>query len=145
MNKTILTALALFTFTAQAHAVNLTGSWKGAGKGVDSKGETFNCESVVLTMSQTDASLTVNSEFLCGGQKMQIPGGTMEIRGNELFDKGQKSGSITNSNLSLVAKSKGYTMQSDASFDEKRMSLHSVISVGNNPAPALTFDAALQR
>jgi hypothetical protein len=69
----------------------------------------------------------------------------MEIRGNELFDKGQKSGSITNSNLSLVAKSKGYTMQSDASFDEKRMSLHSVISVGNNPAPALTFDAALQR
>ncbi len=145
MKKITLIAAALFSIAAQAHAVNLTGTWKGAGRAVDNSGKTINCESVVLTINHTATSFSVNSDFVCDGNAIQIPGGAMEIRGNEIFDKGVKAGTITDNNISVMAKAKGYAMQSNASFTQNAMNLHSVVAVGNNPAPALTFDAQIRR
>ena len=145
-NKIISLGSVLFALLAvNANAANLTGTWKGTGRAIDNAGKPIDCESVVLSISHSASSLTVNSAFTCGGQPMSIPGGAMEIRGGELFDKGVKAGTISDSAISLVARSKGYVMQTNATFNDSVMNLRSVISVGNNPAPALTFDAQLRR
>jgi len=145
MKKITLLATALFCMAAQAHATNLTGTWKGTGKAVDNAGKPINCESVVLTITHTASSLQVNSAFTCGGMPITIPGGAMDIKGSDLFDKGTKSGTIAPGSVSLTAKASGYVMKSNARFSDTEMQLHSVISMGTNPAPALTFDANLKR
>jgi hypothetical protein len=131
--------------TVSAHAANLTGTWKGTGRAVDNQGKPTDCESVTLTFTQTATSFAVSSSFTCGGLPFTIPGGAMEIRGGELFDQGVKSGTITDTSVSLVAHAKGYVMKSSATFTDTAMNLSSVISVGTNPAPALTFQATLRR
>ena len=143
--KNIVLLAALMGFTAQAHATNLTGTWKGTGQAVDNGGKTINCESVVLTITHTATNLKVNSAFTCGGTPISIPGGTMDIKGSDLLDKGAKAGTISDGTISLVAKASGYVMKSDARFDEKTMDLKSAISMGSNPAPVMTFDAKLFR
>lgn len=145
MKKITILAAALFCVAAQANAANsLNGTWKGAGHAVDNQGKPIECESVVLTIAQTATSITVNSAFTCGGMPITVPGGALDIKGTQLLDKGQAAGTITDRNIDLTAKSKGYVMHSTADFDASTMRLHSVISMGSNP-PMLTFDANLRR
>ncbi len=145
MKKAIVLATALISLSASAHAANLTGKWSGKGAAVDHQGKTISCESVVLTISQTAAALSVGSDFTCEGQKFSFPG-NVEIRGNDLFDKGVKAGTISASALVLTVKDKSFIIQSNASFNDKAMNLRAVVSVANNPAnPVLKFESALKR
>jgi hypothetical protein len=146
MKAMILMIATLALASPAAQAANLTGKWAGKGTAVDHQGKTIACSSVVLTINQTATSFSVNSEFVCDGNKMSIPGATMEIRGNELFDKGQKAGTISDTAVDVVAKASGFIMQSKASFNPKSMNLRSVISTQQNPGtPVLKFEAALAR
>lgn len=146
MKKVMILATTLIALSTQAQAANLTGTWSGKGTAVDHAGKTINCESVVLKISHTEKTFSVNSDFTCDGTEVNIPGGNMEVRGNELFDKGTKAGTISANAISIVAKANGFIMQSNASFTDKAMNLRSVISTTKNPStPALKFDAALKR
>ncbi len=146
MTKLYFAAAALFLVSASAHAVNLTGTWKGTGRAVDSKGKPIACESVTLTFTQTPASLAFTSAFVCEGQPITIPNDAMEIRaGGELFYKNVKSGTLTGTTLDVTGKSRGYVLRSKAAFTEKDMNLNALVSVGNNPAPVLSFEAVLHR
>ena len=146
MKNAALFTVTLFCFAIAAHATNLSGSWQGAGQAVDNQGKTTNCESVAFTFTQTATSLTLSSAFTCAGNPLTIPGGTLEIRGADLYDaKGVKSGSISDTAITVVAKDKGYMMQSNATFTDAAMNLRAVVNVGTNPLPALTFEATLHR
>ncbi len=144
--KTLILTIATFALATSAHAANLTGKWTGKGTATDHQGKKIACTSVVLTINHSAKSFSVNSEFVCDGNRMSIPGATMEVRGNELFDKGQKAGTISDSAVSVVASASGFIMQSNASFNAKAMNLRSVISTQQNPGtPVLKFEAALSR
>jgi hypothetical protein len=140
MTKAMMLAI-VFASSTPAFATNLTGTWTGSGSAVNNGGQTINCESVTLTISQTASTFSVNSAFTCDGTAINVPGGTMQIKGADLYDNGTKAGSITGSSVSVTAHAKPYTMKSDADFNDSTMRLHSVIFVGNGTAPALTFDA----
>lgn len=144
--KTMILTVAALVMSMNAHAANLTGKWTGKGTAVDHEGKTIACTSVVLTINQTATAFSVNSEFVCDGNKMQFPGATMEVRGGELFDKGKKAGTISASDVDVTAAMGGFIMQSKASFNEKAMNLRSVISTQQTPGtPVLKFEAALSR
>lgn len=146
MKKVMILATTLIALSAQAHAANLTGTWTGSGTAVDHEGKNIACESVVLKITHTATSFSVNSEFNCSGNAVALPGATMEIKGNEIFDKGVKAGTISDSSISLVAKDKTFIMQTNASFTDKAMNLNSVISAVKNPGtPVLKFTSALKR
>jgi len=146
MKKAMFLTVAMIAVSVSAQAANLSGKWSGTGTAVEHKGEKINCESVVLTLAHTATALSVSSDFSCSGTKANIPGGKMEIRGNEIFDKGVKAGTISADTISIVAKEKNFIMQSNASFTDKAMNLRSVISVASDPGtPVLKFEAALKR
>lgn len=146
MKAMILMIVTLALASPAAQAANLTGKWAGKGSAVDHQGKTIACTSVVLNITHTATTFAVGSEFVCDGNKMSLPGATMEIRGGELFDKGVKAGTISATALSAVAKASGFVMQTNASFNEKAMNLRAVISTQQNPGtPVLKFDAALSR
>lgn len=144
--KTMILTIAALVMSMNAHAANLTGKWAGKGTAVDHQGKTIACSSVVLTINHTATSFSVASEFVCDGNKMQFPGTTMEVKGNELFDKGKKAGTIGADSVDVVAAMSGFIMQSKASFNAKSMNLRSVISTQQTPGtPVLKFEAALSR
>ena len=97
-------SLILALSATQAHATNISGTWVGSGSAVDNQGKVINCENVSLVVQQTATSFSVNSSFTCGGMPIAIPGGVMEIRGGELFDKGVKAGTISDSSVTVTAK-----------------------------------------
>ena len=118
---TALEGVAHATWAGQAQGLQQLSVWRQSlAPGAGTPPHQHDCDEVVICL---------------GGE------GELHADGQREPNKGVKAGTISDSSVTVTAKAKGYVMTSDAQFNETSMRLHSVISVGNNPAPALTFDA----
>jgi hypothetical protein len=85
MKKIVLAAAAMMiALSTPVPAADLSGKWKGKGTVTNAEGLTLVCKSVLLTIAFTPISLKTDSNFSCEGSSIAVPGGTFEIRGNEL-------------------------------------------------------------
>lgn len=145
MRKTLALGSTLFLLSAHAHAASIVGTWKGAGKLFDNKGVVVNCESMVVSVAQAGSNLTVSTSFTCNGESASAPGGTLLVKGSDLWENGAKVGTITPTSVTILVKDAEHSDATSCIFNDKEMSFHTVVSYANDPGHVITFDGKLTR
>lgn len=137
---------AVFALTiAQAHAVNVNGTWKGAGKISDNQGHVTACETVILTIVHTPTVLNVSSDFTCAGTRTNAPGGNLELRGGDVYDHGTKIGAMTDTSITLSEKDAQHTLDTHTTFTNSDMTFRTVTTNAATPGHVFTFDGVVHR
>lgn len=140
----ILSALFALS-TANAFAVNVNGTWKGAGKITDNQGHNIPCESITLMIVHTPTVLNVSSDFTCAGQRTNAPGGNLELRNGDVYDQGVKIGRMTDTGITLSMKNAQQSMETTTTFSDKEMAFKTVTTSAAQPGVVVTFEGVVRR
>jgi len=137
-------AAAVLFGAAQAQA-SFAGKYTGTGKVYDSTGFKQNCESMKVEVAQTASTLKISADFKCGGMALANPGGELDIKGGELFKKGQKVGTISADSVTINQKEGDTVMKTTAKLKGNTLTFKFETTSPARPGVTITYEGTVKR